>query len=268
MNTQEITSRANSRLKDARAVRDGKDATRVFIEGLRLGEEALRSPIEIESVFYEERLTRSERGSRLLDHVSRKASEIYVCGKPAFDSIAETKSPQGIILIGKRPTTSQQAFVTSLKPNPIILLLDRVSNPSNAGAMARSAEAAGIAGIITTEGSSDMLSAAALRSSMGSVLRVPLWLRVTFEEVISYCRSSGILTIGCTAGASTPYHELDWRRPCCILMGSEATGLDENQLALLDLSASIPMQSCVESLNIAVAASIVMYEAARQRGFR
>jgi TrmH family RNA methyltransferase len=133
--------------------------------------------------------------------------------------------------------------------------------------MLRVAEAAGAAGVVATGGTADLLSPKALRSSMGSAFRLPQWSGACFDELIEWCRGRKIETVGTVLDANQTHIEHDWRGAHAIICGAEASGLTAEEIAQTDARVRIPMREPVESLNVAVALGVVLYEAARQRGF-
>ena len=135
----------------------------------------------------------------------------------------------------------------------------------NVGAILRTAEAAGATGVITTRNTSDPFSPKALRGAMGSAFRLPIWSGPTFDELIQWCRGRRIVTFASEVEGRTSYAEIDWTGPCALLLGPESTGLTDEELKNADRGVRIPMKGDVESLNVSVAAGILLFEAARQR---
>ena len=267
MNEKIITSRDNALVKHARAVRDGKDLEQIFIEGLRLCEEASQAlgRDEITDLIYTERIGGGERGARLLQALKTFSPRTIVVSETVFASISDTKNPQGIVLLASRPDTQQSRLVNSSGEAHLIVMLHRINNPSNAGAILRTAEAAGATSAILTEGTTDIFSPKALRGAMGSSLRLPLWTAASFEKALAWCKKEGIHTISADARARRAHTEIDWTQPSALIVGAESSGLTTEELAQADEALRIPMRSPVESLNVAVASAIVLYEAARQR---
>ncbi|MDT4967698.1 MAG: methyltransferase, TrmH family, partial [Acidobacteriota bacterium] len=265
-----ITSRDNSILKRARAVRDGKAREQIFIEGLRLCEEAVRarSNLEIVDIICTEHFVETDRGEKLLDELSQIGKRPALVRDSLFSTISDTKTPQGIVILAVRPSATPHALLKDRERAPLLVILCRINNPSNAGAIVRAAEAASATGVIVTEGSSDIYSPKALRGSMGSSFRLPSWTDIAIDEVFAFCREHGIRTICTDLSTERSYTEIDWTGPCALLLGPEASGLEREEIARSDETVRIPMQAPVESLNVAVAAGIVLYEAARQRAER
>jgi TrmH family RNA methyltransferase len=260
-----ITSRDNSLLRRARAVRDGKANESIFVEGLRLCEEALSSRLKIEAAIYSEEIARKERAAELIERLQVSGAKTASVSEKLLESISFTKTPQGIVVLAGRPTISEDEFKVRQPVTPVLVLMHGINNPVNVGAIIRTAEAAGVTGIIATTNASDPFSAKALRGAMGSAFRLPIWTGATYAEVLAWCVERGIRTISSDARASRDYTLVDWTRACALIVGPESTGLASNEIEQADETVRIPMKGAVESLNVAVATGILLYEAARQR---
>ena len=260
-----ITSRDNSLLQRARAVRDGKVEGSIFVEGLRLCEEALRSGPEIEAVIYSEQIARKDRAAELIRGLERAANKSGTVNEKLLASISYTKTPQGIIVLAARPSITETEFKRRQPAKPLLIILHGINNPVNVGAIVRTAEAAGATGIITTGGTADPFSPKSLRGAMGAAFRLPFWTGVDYPQVIDWCRKQKIQTVCADTDGAESYTEIDWQRPTALIMGSESHGLSTDEISAADHVVSIPMKGSTESLNVAVAAGILLYEASRQR---
>jgi RNA methyltransferase, TrmH family len=265
MSEQIITSRDNALVKRARAVRDGRASELIFVEGVRLCEEALTASLAIEDVICTERIASDERGAQLLSALQSAGKPITLVSEFVFASISDTKTPQGIVLLVRRPAPGKESLLANTVEAPLLVILHRINNPANAGAILRTAEAAGARGVILTEGTTDVFSPKALRGAMGSSFRLPLWANASFHEALAWCKEQGIETICADSRAGRTHTEVDWTRGSALIVGAESTGLTTEEMNIADEALRIPMRSPVESLNVAVAAAIVLYEAARQR---
>jgi TrmH family RNA methyltransferase len=260
-----ITSRHNPLIRHARAASKGAAKDTLFIEGLRLCEEAARAGLVCEEAFYTEKFAADARGARLLDDLRRLNPRFTLVSEQILASLGDTKTPQGIVLLARPLRTDRGAFEKSLRPNPLVVVLHRINNPANAGAMLRVAEAAGATGVVATAGTTDLLSPKALRGAMGSSFRLPLWTNADFAEVIAWCGERGIRTVSADLAATQTHTAHAWTGARAVIMGGEAGGLDEAETRAADERIRIPMQPPVESLNVAVALAVILYEAARQR---
>jgi TrmH family RNA methyltransferase len=276
-----ITSRDNALVRRARAVRDGKVPDLIFIEGVRLAEEAARSALTIHDIIHTEKLAHEKRGSSLLRALSDSCEHTTIVSEQVLASISDTKTPQGIVVLASRPAwvrswelgvgkereVSQPLSRLPQPQTPLIVIMHRVNNPSNAGAILRTAEASGASGVVVTAGSTDIFSPKALRGAMGSSFRLPIWEGARFSDVLAWCAEQQVRTVSTAASAACAYTEIDWTSARALIVGEEGAGLEREEIAAADEAVRIPMCTPVESLNVAVATAIVLYEAARQRGF-
>ena len=260
-----ITSRDNALLRQARAVRDAKIEELIFIEGLRLCQEAQRSNLQIEAVIVSEELLRKERAAHAIAELSRLSKRTASVSEKLLESISYTKTPQGIIVLARRPDSSEDRLNASLTSNSLLVVLHQINNPVNVGAILRTAEAAGATAVITTRHTSDPLSPKSLRGAMGSAFRLPIWSGPSYDEAIEWCRAHSVATVCADIEGDTAYTDLDWTKATALLLGPESTGFTAEELMLADRKVRIPMKGSAESLNVSVAAGILLFEAARQR---
>ena len=260
-----ITSRSNQKIQHAREVRDGKVRKEIFVEGVRLCEEALRAELEIHEALATEKVSGEERARGLLAEIMERGAQVSLISDQLMNYISATKATQGVILVARRPATGKEILEESLAATPLVVVVHGMNNPSNAGAILRTAEAAGATGLIATTGTTYLFAPKALRGAMGSSFRLPLWLGADFSEALAWCRRRGITTVATAAAAAKNFSEIDWTTPRAIIIGPEAMGLTREEIGAADESVRIPMQRPVESLNAAVACGIILYEAVRQR---
>lgn len=266
MTSETINSRRNPLAQRARAVRDGREKGLVFVEGVRLCEEALRASLVFEAVMYTRALTMDERGNALLDRLREVCRNTQAVSEEVLESVSDTKTPQGLVALARRPETGSERIERAAGV-PLVVVMHRANNPSNAGAALRVAEAAGATGVVLTQGSTDPLSPKSLRGSMGSAFRLPLWTGPTLEETLRWCAARGIKTVATAAAANSLHTELDWTQPRAVILGPEAGGLSDEEVRDANDAVRIPMREPVESLNLATALAVLIYEAARQRRF-
>jgi TrmH family RNA methyltransferase len=262
-----ITSRDNSLLRLARSVRDGKTQELIFVEGMRLCEEALRSGLLIEAVIVSDEFAAKEKPGDLVANLGEAANKAATVSEKLLESISYTKTPQGIVVLAARPNSGEEHLAAKQSEPALIVIMHRINNPVNVGAILRTAEAAGATGAIATQNTSDPFSPKSLRGAMGSAFRVPIWFGPTYDEAVKWCSLRNLQTICADAHASTSYHEVDWSRPSALIMGPESNGLTEAEITSANLAVRIPMQPASESLNVAVATGVLLYEAARVRGW-
>jgi TrmH family RNA methyltransferase len=184
-----------------------------------------------------------------------------------FSTLADTVNSQGVILIAKRPETRSglQKRSGSESNSDLFVFLQETNDPSNLGAVLRTAEAAGVTGVIISGGSVDAFSPKALRAGMGATFRVPIWDSAEFSDCIAWTNENGIQTIAADISGTKSYSDVDWLKPSLVVFGSEANGLSKAEIDLADEVVIIPMQNGVESLNLAVSSGIILFEALRQK---
>jgi RNA methyltransferase, TrmH family len=260
-----IISRDNSLLRQARRVRDGKETELIFIEGLRLADEALLSGLEIEAAIFSDEIARKDRVTSTLEQLEAVSARTATVSEKLLESISYTKTPQGIVVLARRPQVGKEQLSATAENATLLVVLHQINNPVNVGAILRTAEAAGASGVITTRKTSDPFSPKSLRGAMGSAFRLPIWSGSEYLEVIEWCRARKFRILCSAATGNVPYTDLDWRNRTVVVLGPESTGLTDDEIAQADESVSIPMAGSAESLNVSVAAGILLFEAARQR---
>ena len=260
-----ITSRDNSLLRRARGVRDGKTTESIFVEGMRLCAEALNSGLRIEAVLYSDRIAQKDRAARLIEQLGDATDTLASVSEKLLESISFTKPAHGIVLLAERPANDEASFSQRQPTQPLLAILHEINNPVNVGAIVRTAEAAGATGVIATANTADPFAPKALRGAMGSAFRLPIWTGAEYFEAVEWCHARKVRTVVADASGSTAYTEADWREPSALIVGRESVGLTIEEMAAADEIIRVPMQGATESLNVAVAAGIILFEAARQR---
>jgi TrmH family RNA methyltransferase len=263
--TQTIISRDNSLLRNARAVREGKINEEIFVEGLRLCEEALSSQLSISAVIYSKEIAQKARAAKFLADVSKVCDRVVAVSEQLLATVSYTKTPQGIIVLAERPQSGENVLTAATSTPALLIVMHGLNNPVNVGAILRTAEAAGATGAIATTNASDPFSPKALRGSMGSAFRLPIWQGASLNQVLCWCAERNITTVSADVSGATVYTDYDWKTPSAIVVGPEAKGLSRAEVAETATAVKIPMRGHVESLNVAVAAAILLYDAARQR---
>ena len=254
----QITSTRNPFLKDVRrAAAEGcptQDGL-IVAEGPHLLEEALRSEWRLEKV-----LTTPEARRRHADLLSRADAELVEISDHAFESASATETGQGVLTL-LRPR--QWSWDDLIAGRTMLIALDRIQDPGNAGTMVRSAEAFGATGIVLTTGSVRVSNGKFLRAAAGSLFRMPFQERVSVRELTAIASEQRLTLYALTGRADRDFTGADLTIPCAFCVGSEGVGLSDELLASA-VRLRIPV-SRVESLNAAVACSIALYEANRQR---
>jgi len=263
-NDMVITSPSNERLKHARRVRDGREPDLMFVEGALLVEECLQSGLKLRACFHEPAPTPRAQG--LIDEMASRGCPLYPAIRWALETVGDTVNTQGLIVIAERPEFNLiRALQARNGVAPLLVCLDSAQDPGNFGTIVRTAEAAGASGVVATKGSVDAFAPKTLRSSMGSAFRLPVVAGVDGGDLALASGAAKLRMVATTAGGETVYTDYDWRKPTVVIFGNEARGVGQELLERCDVRLRIPLRAPVESLNIAAAAAVILFEAARQR---
>jgi TrmH family RNA methyltransferase len=256
-------------LRQAFARAELTDTGDCAIEGLRILEEAIRSGLRFSSVFFRE--SAQAAADRLLPQIGAQVETLLLPDK-LFDSLVPSESPQGVAALVRLKEFSLNDVLERLQVGPIVVLAG-LQDPGNLGTILRSAEAFGSAGIVLGEGTVSPFNSKVVRASAGSVFRLPTIhgqashgkSAAKLEEVSAKLRAQGVRLIATSSHKGTQLDQADLKGATAIFFGNEGSGLPRDVMAKMDESIAIPHTAQVESLNAGVAASIVLYEAARQR---
>lgn len=262
-----LESLQNRWVKEARSLsrKKEREATgRYLIEGVRLLEEAVNSKLPLSYCLYSEKITGNARGQKLLDHMAALGIECLEVTEKALDSVTETEQSQGIVAVSSLPMTSWESLLSI--PQPFLLIVDGLQDPGNLGTIIRTAEAAGVKGVLLSPGTVDPFNPKVIRSAMGSLFRLPVAFAPSIGDLVEGIKDRGIsLTVGDAKG-DLSYYEVDWTdEALAIVIGSEAHGPNGAFLAQAKQIVRIPLTAPVESLNAAVAAALLIFEAAKYR---
>lgn len=257
-----ITSSGNKKIKDLAALIKKSNARKkhnaYIIEGIRMFKELKKD--EILDVFASESFE-AENGEIL--------SEIYpeyeTVSDRIFESVSDTKTPQGVMAVVKRKEYTLEKILEKRDTPHCLLILDSLQDPGNLGTLVRAGEGAGITGIIMNETTVDIYNPKVIRSTMGSVFRVPFIYVKDIKEVIQKLYSKNINIYASSLEGAIEYDAPDYTKDIAFIIGNEAAGISKEVLDIVKDKVKIPMLGEVESLNAAVAGSILMYEAARQK---
>jgi TrmH family RNA methyltransferase len=254
-----ISSRQNALVKRFRDVARGAYPDLMLLDGDHLLREAIGSGIRVESVAVADRID----GVELMRSAERSGADIFRVSDQVLAAISPVRQPSGVVAIAVRPELSLDDVLA--KSPALVVMLSDVQDPGNVGAVIRAAEGCGATGVVCSKATADPFGWKALRGAMGSTFRLPVAWRQTLDEAIASARARGLRVFATTARDGTPLPDCDLRKPAAVLFGSEGRGLPDSVVDVADAQMTIPMQPPVESLNVAVAAALVVYEAARQR---
>jgi TrmH family RNA methyltransferase len=258
-----ITSSHNSKLQWVRLLQSQAQARReaqaFIVEGVRLAEEALGAGWEAQLVLYSEEI--SSRGQSVVEGFTRRGAPVEQVTPEVLKSVADTETPQGLLLVLSMRLLSQPETADFL------LILDGVRDPGNLGTILRSARAAGVQSVLLPPGTVDPFSPKVVRAAMGAHFRLPV-LRVGWDElnqVLFPQVEAGLRIYLADSGEGQVYTQADFRGPVAVIVGGEAQGAGSEALHLAQAKVHIPMPGGSESLNAAVAAGILLFEVLRQR---
>lgn len=239
------------------------DEALVLLDGPHLVADALAAGVAILAVAVAPRLREGEAG--LCAALAAAGVEVHAATPEVLEAASPVRSPAGIVAIARFAAAGAEA-VFARACDGLVVAAVGVQDPGNVGAIIRVADAAGAAGVVVTAGSADPLGWKALRGAAGSAFRVPLAVGLTVEEACARARAAGLrILASCPAVGSAP-EALDLSVPSLLLLGGEGPGLAADLIAAAGQHLRIPMRPPVESLNVAVAAGVILFEARRQRG--
>jgi RNA methyltransferase, TrmH family len=256
-----ITSRSNDLLKDLRRILadGGAQGELVAIEGVRMIEEAIRSGLKVRAIFFRE--PEDALAERLMGQIGGKAEAVTVPAQ-LFNQTVLTENPQGVAaLVSPRKSSLEEMLAP---PQPLIVALAGIQDPGNAGTLLRSAEAFGASGALLLEGTVNAYNPKVVRAAAGSLFRLPV-LAKTFAELLPKLREKQARFVAGSSHKGTPLSTADLKGAICLLIGNEGAGVPRPIMSEVDEVVAIPHSSKVESLNAAVAGSLMMYEAMKQR---
>ena len=262
-----ITSTSNAKIKrivQLRKKKKARDAEGVFlVEGIRMFREI---PEKLLQEIYISENCEEKEGKEIRRRASACGIRPELVSDGVFAYLSDTQTPQGILCVVGQLSYSLEEVADASCPH--MLVLDRLQDPGNVGTILRTAEGAGVTGILLDGECADIYNPKTIRSTMGSVFRMPFYYIQDLEEGIRYLKKRGICTYAAHLEGKRAYDEEDYRKPCAFLIGNEGNGLRPEIADLADTYIRIPMAGEVESLNAAIASAVLMFEAGRQRRSR
>jgi RNA methyltransferase, TrmH family len=261
-----ITSLTNPRVKAAVRLRDRQAreaAGLTLIDGARELRRALSAGASVQTAFVAPSQIRGEEARAALHDVEDRITDIIEVSDPVFAKLAFGDRSDGIVAIVRTGSTDLDQL--RLMPGePLVVVVEGVEKPGNLGAILRTADAAGASGLIAADPLTDLFNPNAVRASLGTIFSVPIAAAPT-ADTLDWLAAREIVPIAARIDASTPYTDVDLRRPVGIVLGGEAAGLSAGWDDPRVTPVRIPMLGTVDSLNVSVAAAIMLYEAVRQR---
>ncbi len=261
-----LTSLQNPLIKQIRKLHQSKErrSQQIFLlEGTHLLEEACAVNYPLLTVCYTPEW--QERHPELWENACQQAKRAELVSPEALKAIATTIQPDGVVATA--PRLGDQKRSPLLPINSLGLVLETIQDPGNLGTIIRTAAAAGAGGLWLSEDSVDLDNPKVLRASAGQWFRLPMAVSSDLSALVQERQAAGMQVVATVPSAALSYWEIDWQLPTLILLGNEGAGLSDELVALADVQGKIPLNSGVESLNVAIAAALMLYEAQRQRHF-
>lgn len=264
---EEIVSLKNQLIRKAISLKQKKyrDELGLFVaEGVRLVEDAVKSDWEIVCAFCTDKSLEQERVQAVIAALNDKKVSVYKVKREIYEKLSDTEAPQGLMVIIRKRLIGEADLMAQGK-NSVIVVLDGVQDPGNVGTIIRTAEAAGCAGVIMLRGTADLFSSKVVRSTMGSLFRLPIISQADRQAVIAFSAEHGFKMLAAALDDTARVcYEFDFTAPTMFVFGNEGGGVSAELLTASE-KLYIPMLGQAESLNVATAAAVVIYEALRQR---
>lgn len=233
----------------------------MLLDGWHLLGEAARAGVVVETIAICGPPTRDEQ--RIVDRLRQSGAEVVEVSGAVLNAMSPVNAPTGVVASARIPAVSPGAV---LAPAPsLVLAASGLQDPGNAGAIVRSAAAAGATGVVFDDTSADPWGWKALRASMGSAFHIPVVRSRALSAMVADWRTANIRILATVPRDGTSMYDVDFTQPSVMLLGGEGSGLSADLIASADERVTIPMQPPIESLNAAVAAALLLYEAQRQR---
>ncbi|MDN3506981.1 MAG: RNA methyltransferase [Simkaniaceae bacterium] len=261
----QITSMQNPQVKTAVKLqnRRERDATGLFlIEGFRELSRALSGGVLVEKVFFCPELFLGENEDALIKEIVSQGAAAYICTKDVFGKMSYRDRPDGLIAVAKQ----MQVTLSSLekKENPLYVVAEGIEKPGNLGSIMRSADGVGADGVIVCDRCTDIYNPNVVRASVGTLFTLPV-VEATGDEVLTWLKENQISIVATSPAATVSFTETQMQGATAIVVGTEQLGLTERWLASADHKVSIPMRGTADSLNVATATTLLLYEVLRQR---
>ena len=255
-----ITSRQHPIVKEFRELARGGGPL-ILLDGWHLLGEAAAAQLAVEKIAICGPPTAREQD--LLDRLRRAGAQIVDVSGTVLNALSPVNAPTGVVASARRPSVPGSAILAP--PPALVLAASGLQDPGNAGAIIRSAAAAGATGVVLDESSADPWGWKALRASMGSAFHLPVLRSRGIGALVNEWRQAGLRIAATVPRGGTTMHNVDFTKPTALLLGGEGTGLPDSLVDSSDVGVTIPMRGGIESLNAAVAAAVLLYEAQRQR---
>lgn len=263
---REIQSISNPTIKGIKKLQRKKDRwdERLYlIEGVKVINEYMEYIGKPKLILISEELSTVTGGTELFNKINEYDAHLIKVPHRILKDLSDTENPQGIVAVVNFNDSEIENLI--VEKNNFIIVLDGVQDPGNLGTIIRSADAFNINGIILTDNCVDLYNPKVVRGTMGSLFHIPIAIADNKLEIINNLKDRGITIYSTYLEGKNYIHKIDMTKDMAIIIGNESRGVSKELLELSDYTLKIPMYGNAESLNAAIAASVIMYEAARQR---
>jgi TrmH family RNA methyltransferase len=260
-----ISGKDNITIKNLRSLTETKHRKKehaFLIEGVKIVEEALRDDAGVTMVIAAPALVQ-HHGKGVLKLAESRGIDVLWISDRLMDALSESKTPQPVMAVVKMKLYSEESLLADAAG--LIVIAHQLQDPGNLGTIIRTAEAANASGVAITANTVDPYNAKAIRASMGSILRLPIVFIGNTMQFLATCKERGFQTAAMVLTGEKAYFDVDLTKPTVVLLGQEGAGLPQDIDAGIDLRVRIPMAKTIDSLNVATAAALVLYEMMRQR---
>ena len=263
----QITSLQNPRIKHAVKLRQRSHRDRdglILVEGYRELKQALDHRHPVREVFFCPACFQGTNEDALIERCREAGADLVECSQPVFEKLAYRDRPEGLLAVA--PPIQRALAGLELPACPLLVVAEAIEKPGNLGTILRSADGAGADAVVVCDRCTDINNPNVVRASIGLCFALPV-VEAETAETLAFLKERGIRLVATTPHADTVYTEADLAGPAAILVGTEQVGLSESWLDAADVRVRIPMLGRADSLNVASATTLLLYEAARQRGF-
>lgn len=264
-----LTSQQNPRIKQLVKLRDrsAREETGHFlIEGYREILRAANADAAIESLYICPELFLGDNENTLIHKLKAKKTKVFTCSEGVFRKISYRDRPDGLLAVAPQSHLTLQDLDHLLKgtPNPFLVIAEAIEKPGNLGTILRSSDAVGLDALIVCDRCTDIHNPNVVRASVGTLFTVPV-IEAQGQDTLDWLKAKGIAIVAATPSATTEFTETDLTGPVAIAVGTEQLGLSERWMKQADIQVKIPMCGIADSLNVAMATTLLLYEALRQR---
>jgi TrmH family RNA methyltransferase len=243
-----------------------RDKADLFIsEGVRLVKEAVASQWDIEACLYTKEVMINEEAEKILAVLKGRGCRLVCVSPVIYNKITDTEHGQGLMVTVRKKRYQLDDLMKTSSDNQVIVVLDGLQDPGNIGTIIRTADAVGCVGVLLTQDCADLFSGKTIRATMGSIFHIPIIQEVTKSVIVDFFHRNNFKLFATSLESSEIYCETDFTKNVAVIFGNEGHGVSKELLESAEKKLHIPIYGQAESLNVAISAAIILYEAARQQ---